>query len=41
MRDDRDSARDYFEGLAPEYLKVDCVDANGREVRIAGESAVR
>jgi ribonuclease E len=29
------------EGLAPEYLKVDCVDANGREVRIAGESLVR
>jgi ribonuclease E len=29
------------EGLSPEYLKVDCVDANGREVRIAGESAVR
>src|SRR3954462_13048819 len=29
------------EGLAPEYLKVDCVDANGREVRIAGESPVR
>ena len=25
------------EGLAPEYLKVDCVDANGREVRIAGD----
>src|SRR6476469_673090 len=29
------------EGLAPEYLKVDCVDASGREVRIAGESLVR
>jgi ribonuclease E len=29
------------EGLAPEYLKVDCVDANGRDVRIAGESPVR
>jgi ribonuclease E len=29
------------EGLSPEYLKVDCVDANGREVRIAGESLVR
>jgi ribonuclease E len=29
------------EGLAPEYLKVDCVDANGREVRIAGESPLR
>src|SRR3954463_7799129 len=29
------------EGLSPEYLKVDCVDANGREVRIAGESMVR
>jgi ribonuclease E len=29
------------EGLAPEYLKVDCVDANNREVRIAGESPVR
>src|SRR3954467_1689678 len=29
------------EGLSPEYLKVDCVDANGREVRIAGESPVR
>jgi len=29
------------EGLAPEYLKVDCVDANGRDVRIAGESLVR
>jgi ribonuclease E len=25
------------EGLSPEYLKIDCVDANGREVRIAGE----
>jgi ribonuclease E len=25
------------EGLAPEYLKIDCADANGREVRIAGE----
>ena len=23
------------EGLSPEYLKIDCVDANGREVRIA------
>jgi hypothetical protein len=22
-------------------LKIDCVDANGREVRIAGESPVR
>jgi ribonuclease E len=29
------------EGLSPEYLKVDCVDSNGREVRIAGESLVR
>jgi len=29
------------EGLSPEYLKVDCVDANGREVRIAGESPGR
>jgi ribonuclease E len=29
------------EGLSPEYLKVDCVDANGREVRIAGESNSR
>src|SRR4051812_13168595 len=29
------------EGLSPEYLKVDCVDANGREVRIAGESSAR
>jgi ribonuclease E len=25
------------EGLSPEYLKIDCVDANGREVRVAGE----
>jgi ribonuclease E len=25
------------EGLAPEYLKIECVDANGREVRIAGD----
>jgi ribonuclease E len=25
------------EGLSPEYLKIDCTDANGREVRIAGE----
>jgi ribonuclease E len=25
------------EGLSPEYLKIDCVDANGREVRIAGD----
>ena len=25
------------EGLAPEYLKIDCVDANGREVRVAGD----
>ena len=25
------------EGLSPEYLKIDCVDANGREVRIGGE----
>ncbi|MCI0333378.1 MAG: Rne/Rng family ribonuclease [Planctomycetes bacterium] len=25
------------EGLSPEYLKIDCVDANGREVRFAGE----
>ncbi len=25
------------EGLSPEYLKIECVDANGREVRIAGE----
>ncbi len=25
------------EGLSPEYLKIDCQDANGREVRIAGE----
>ncbi len=23
------------EGLSPEYLKIDCQDANGREVRIA------
>jgi ribonuclease E len=29
------------EGLSPEYLKVDCVDANGREVRIAGDSPGR
>jgi ribonuclease E len=25
------------EGLSPEYLKIDCVDANGREVRNVGE----
>src|SRR3954469_2770071 len=25
------------EGLSPEYLKIDCVDSNGREVRIAGD----
>jgi ribonuclease E len=25
------------EGLSPEYLKIDCVDTNGREVRIAGD----
>jgi ribonuclease E len=25
------------EGLSPEFLKIDCVDANGREVRGAGE----
>jgi len=25
------------EGLSPEYLKVDCTDANGREVRFPGE----
>jgi ribonuclease E len=25
------------EGLSPEYLKLDCVDANGREVKFAGE----
>jgi ribonuclease E len=25
------------EGLSPEYLKMDCVDANGREVKFAGE----
>jgi ribonuclease E len=25
------------EGLSPEYLKIDCVDSNGREVRTAGE----
>ncbi|MEX0612194.1 MAG: hypothetical protein WD229_08730 [Pirellulales bacterium] len=25
------------EGLSPEYLKIDCVDANGREVRVGGE----
>lgn len=25
------------EGLSPEFLKIDCVDANGREVRIADE----
>jgi ribonuclease E len=25
------------EGLSPEFLKVDCFDANGREVRITGE----
>jgi ribonuclease E len=24
-------------GLSPEYLKIDCSDANGREVRLAGE----
>ena len=23
------------EGLSPEFLKIDCQDANGREVRIA------
>jgi ribonuclease E len=23
------------EGLSPEFLKIDCVDANGREVRVA------
>ena len=25
------------EGLSPEFLKIDCVDANGREVRFPGE----
>ena len=25
------------EGFSPEYLKIECVDSNGREVRIAGE----
>jgi ribonuclease E len=25
------------EGLSPEFLKIDCVDANGREVRIGNE----
>ena len=25
------------EGLSPEYLKIDCVDANGREVKFATE----
>src|SRR3954464_6249600 len=25
------------EGLSPEFLKIDCVDATGREVRIAGD----
>ena len=25
------------EGLSPEYLKIDCLDANGREVKFAGE----
>jgi ribonuclease E len=25
------------EGLSPEYLKIDCVDANGREVRVGVE----
>jgi ribonuclease E len=25
------------EGLSPEFLKIDCVDANGREVRVAGD----
>ncbi len=25
------------EGLSPEYLKMECADANGREVRIAGD----
>jgi ribonuclease E len=25
------------EGLSPEFLKIDCVDANGREVRGGGE----
>jgi ribonuclease E len=25
------------EGLSPEYLKIECVDANGREVRVAGD----
>jgi ribonuclease E len=25
------------EGLSPEYLKLECVDVNGREVRFAGE----
>jgi ribonuclease E len=23
------------EGLSPEFLKIDCMDANGREVRVA------
>ena len=23
------------EGLSPEYLKIECMDANGREVRVA------
>ncbi len=25
------------EGLSPEYLKIDCLDPNGREVRVGGE----
>jgi ribonuclease E len=25
------------EGLSPEYLKIDCLDANGREVKFGGE----
>jgi ribonuclease E len=25
------------EGLSPEYLKLDCLDANGREIRFPGE----
>jgi ribonuclease E len=25
------------EGLSPEYLKIDCLDANGREIRFPGE----
>jgi ribonuclease E len=25
------------EGLSPEYLKLDCLDANGREVKFPGE----